>query len=446
VTQSEKAAYAKPSKVARSLASARLSACAGTVRLAVEVGVQTLRQKTVKALIDHITQIIPSSDDNYCEPLLKDYARALTTTLAYRPHVEHLSKDDWHVLVDFCIAGIHASSTHDDVEGGSHALANGSSRLVTRNSRPGTQSPFTVSFSHNNDSGPRGSMNAGSSKTVDEFSLCLYYLFSTPNAPLLDKASSATPVLLALLRAPSTGGAHHAAFRSINAVISRSITEDQGLAQQTFRDILQPLRRLWHTKSPLLKEEMLTSMIKGEALLNSILQVDDDEDCRTDLQGLFDVMSVEYCKRLPRDQLQLDDLRFNYESHGEDGHDTFETKTLGLRYGGVKSEQPWAILNILTSIFATLGDPLSFSSLPGDDDSSISRKRRKLSSTIDTLLQPLSTGSNQDKLFTLQMLVFLMGKLVWDEETMLKVLDAVTPILSIDSSEIAALAMLVLAS
>ena len=57
---SEQSAYAKAKTAPlKSGAANRLSACAGVLRLAVEVGVGSVKLKTVKALLDHFIETIP---------------------------------------------------------------------------------------------------------------------------------------------------------------------------------------------------------------------------------------------------------------------------------------------------------------------------------------------------------------------------------------------------
>jgi len=445
VTQSEKTTYAKASKVTRSQAGARLSACASALRLGVKVGLQTIRNKTVKALIDHITQILPTSDGNFCEPILKDYTEALRTLLEYRPHVEHLSKDDWQALIDFCSEGIQASLNADDAQSSVLSLSHGSTRLLGRISRSATPSTLNSSYNHLPASSTKGNSNVEMTRTPDEFVYCLHYLLSTSNAPVLGRASAVVTILLALLRAPSIAGAHYAAFMCANTVLHRVITEDISLARQTFRDLIPHIRRLWQTKSQALREEMIITIIHCDPLLPSLMQMDDSEDCRSDLQGLLDAISLEYAKRAERDQLQFEDLDLGLGYSDNDDDAVLRTKTFSLRHGMVKSEQSWAVLDITTSILATLEDSRhSSSSLAGIDDLATPRKRRRVTGAIDTLLQPLDSTSTLARSISLQMLAFVIPKIGVEEQSVLSVLEVMTPILSSDVSDLANWAMMAL--
>ncbi|MCJ1247312.1 Serine/threonine-protein kinase tel1 [Trapelia coarctata] len=443
VTQSEKTTYAKASKAVRSLASTRLSASASALCLAVEVGLHTMRHKTVKALIDHITQVLPTSDESFCEPILKDYAKALRTLLEYRPHVEHLSKEDWQGLVDFCIEGIQVSLNVEDAQSSVLTVSHSSNRLLGCASRSATPSTLGSSYTHG--SSAKGNSSVENIRTLDEFVYCLHYLLSTSNAPVLGKASAVFAIILALLRVPSTAGAHHAAFMCINTALYAVITEDIDLARQTFRDLVPHIRRLWHTKSQALREEMTITVINSEALLFRLMQLDDYEDCKSDLQGLLDAISLEYAKRSERDQLQFDDLDLVLGYSDNDTYAVLRTKAFNLRQGTVKSEQSWAVLDITTSIFATLENSrLSSSVSAGVDDVATPRKRRKVISAVDTLLQPLESASTSDRLISLQSFAFIAGKINFDEESVLRVLEAMIPILSSDVSDLANWAMIAL--
>ena len=87
--------YAKTSKDHLKNGTAlRLSACAGVMRMVVEMGVRKLRFKTVKALVEHIIRTLPMSNKVYCEHLLADYFKSLSTVLEYHTHSEHLSGEE----------------------------------------------------------------------------------------------------------------------------------------------------------------------------------------------------------------------------------------------------------------------------------------------------------------------------------------------------------------
>ena len=443
VIQNEKANYLKSTNATRSLSSSRLSSCASALRLAVEVGTRTIRYKTVKALVDHITQALLTAEEHYFEPLLTDYIKAFKALVEYRPHLEHLIKEDWQTLVEFTIQGIQIFISHDEVESSVPTLSNGSNRLASRVSRSATPSTVGSSLTQSHGSGVRTNSSAHGLRTVDDFVTCLYYLLSTSNAPVVEKGPAAAAVLLALLSKQSNKGADHATFMCINAVLVGMISEDVDLARQILRDVIPHIRRLWQTKSQVLREEMLLTMIYGDALLASLACLNDWDECRSDLQGLYDVILSEYTKRSERDQLHLDDLDLALQYRALNGAATLRTSTFSLRVGTQKAEQSWAVLNTMTSMFATIESlRVTPSSILDADGVETPRKRRRITNSVDMLIGPLQSAASSERLVALQMLAFVIGKITFNKIDMLKLLEALTPILSSDNPDLATWAML----
>ncbi|OAA53408.1 Ataxia-Telangiectasia Mutated [Cordyceps fumosorosea ARSEF 2679] len=82
----------------------RLNKCARAVRAAASRGAAKLKQKTLSAIIDHITQVLPGPGDVFVRPLLNDYVKALTELLSRAANVEYFSRKDgrlWQICVDF---------------------------------------------------------------------------------------------------------------------------------------------------------------------------------------------------------------------------------------------------------------------------------------------------------------------------------------------------------
>ncbi|KAG8414948.1 Serine/threonine-protein kinase tel1 [Metarhizium acridum] len=113
VIRDRPALYDKSKKEsARKLAAARLTKCASAIRMTAARGAPRLGRKTLLALIDHITQILPDPDGDFVAPLIQDYVKALSEVLSRQPHVEFLARQDakpWEACVDFLldIAALH---------------------------------------------------------------------------------------------------------------------------------------------------------------------------------------------------------------------------------------------------------------------------------------------------------------------------------------------------
>ena len=431
MTQSEKSNRAKASARTKSLSDGRLSACASLLRLAVKIGVRTIRKKTVRALIDHITQTLPSSDDQFHEPLLSDYVKALGIILEHQPHLEHLSKKEWHGLVDFCNDGIQFTIGVSERSTSLPSLADGPSQF----SRASTPNTLGGSLGQARKLVSRSTIDSDALKTLDDFAFCLSRLLHTTNAMIMDKATAVVGVLLALLRVPATASAHQAAFISLNLILIRCITEDIDLVQYAFRNALPYIRRLWQTKSAGLKEEMLITLIYGENLMSSLLNMEDHHDFRSDLQGLLDVCTAEYEKRAERDQLQLDDIDLILASPTLEDQVVLRLPTLRLRLGTPRSEWAWASLHVITMIFRALfGFSLSSSSELTVDRILTPQKRQKTTNRFEALLKSLNSSSSQDSLVALKLLTFVLGSIMLDQYKILQAIEVLSTSLSSDDS------------
>ena len=444
IAHTEKSNYVKGGK-ARIQATSKLAGYASTLRTAVEVGVRTIRHKAVKALIDHITQILPVQEETYCEPLANSYIRALRILLEYQPHAEHLLAREWCALTDFCIDGIRSHiASLDESSTSTLSFLNGSNRLTGRLSRSAT--PSTLGTSSNqvlrfsNHSTKNGSPSNIRS-TVEELVFCLYYLNYASNAPLLEKAQATVTVLFELLQSPfSLEQAYQAAFATINCVLARTMTEDIELTQHIIGEAIPLIRRHWQTKAMSLKEEMLVTMTYGEFSLPHLSHLDDLQGSRSNLEGLLEAMQIEYSKRAEREQLQIDDLRLVGSYNADETRMPFSNRAFALRSGALKSEQAWAVLEVIASIFHALYD------LPLDvvvtDGLSPPQKRLKVAKPIDSLLQHMGLSSIAEKLTALQALPFIIEKLIVDGDTVQSTLSCLMSHISGNVTTLANWAML----
>ncbi|KAJ6184784.1 PIK-related kinase FATC [Penicillium mononematosum] len=102
----ERSIYNRAQKSSKTPSASRLSTCASVLRMAVDLFLRNLRIKTVRAIVDHITETIPAPGEGLWEPLSLDYTKCLASLLRYRPHTEHLDEEDWENLISFCLASI----------------------------------------------------------------------------------------------------------------------------------------------------------------------------------------------------------------------------------------------------------------------------------------------------------------------------------------------------
>lgn len=450
VTKIESSTYNKASKAnAKKIATGRLSACAGVVKLAVEVGVKKLRFKTVKALIDHIIQTLPTSDEGYLEPLVADYFKSLRIVLEYQPHTEHLPKEEWNSVVDFCNESLHdlnfVSSQQNSKLSIRRSNAGSFSELLSRSTTPVPPSNHGHKASKPSS---QHSVQIQLRSSAEDILLCLRHLASASNAPILNRADVTLSNLLELLESNSSiGRLHQAAFETINSILTHITTNDIALTLQTLRRLLVIIRRLWDSKSTTLKDCMLISLLYGQVYFPRMISSDETNDCRSDLESLLEVFQNDYCKRLERDQLQIDDLEF--ADKGICCEKLSSMKTFRLRLGALRAENPWNQLQITASIVVALSADVTIVREINETSLNVEKvdhptKRRKLIKPLDDMLKFTQSSQNSQRLFSLQLLTFVFDMLVFDIENFQEYLDAFLSCMADDNGPIASWAMLVL--
>ena len=430
--------YANASKASSKTTSAtRLTECASVLAFTVKVGVRKLRFKTVKALLEHISQTLPTSDGAYCEPLATDYFKALRTVLEYPPHPEHLLKEDWHDVIDFCNTSVHDLN----------AFSVGNSSNVFNDSHSFTDLPSRPASPRFHGDRVRNSISHGSElrNSAEDLVFCVRHLTSVTNAPVLEKASVTLSALLDLLEsAPNLGTTQQAALESINSIIIRITTNDTALVLQTLRRIVPMIRRFWQGKSSGLKV-MLTSLFYGEIYLVRLLRSDEERDFQANLLGLLEVMRVEYCKRTEREQLQLDDIDLSDHSFRLNRHMPLSTKACELRLGAIRAEQPWALLHMSASILVAIHSEAGVDAMPNvNADFDPPPKRQRIGGALDNLLQLTKASRPSEKLYALQALVFVFDKLTLDIGNLEATVHLLLPCASDDNGLIASWAIIAL--
>lgn len=437
---SEKSVYVKASKsTTRNQSASRLSSCASVVRLAVEVGVRKLRPKTVKALVDHITQTLPTVNEGYCEPLCLDYLKSLRTVLEYQPHVEHLPKEEWHDLTDFCNEGIVL--TQGSV--GNDSATSHSTQFVLSGTG-GSSVQLTASTGSRRENGAQDSANGRTKSNVEELVFCLCQLTSPPNAPILEKAQSIMTTLMNLLQSSANAArSHQAAFATMNRVLTTITTNDISLTREIVEAILPLIRRFWPTKSIALKDEMLITLILLRCYVTAVLESKDAESFRAELEGLLQSMQSEYSKRAERDQLQLDELRFLSRSGAQHKPVPLSVAGMHLRMGMTKSEQSWAIPQTLGFLLSAVGiSPTTRMKHDTNDDVEEGRrKRRRTVQPLDDLLRQTKNSHLTGRLCALQTIPFLLDQMNATNDELNHILDYLLGCISDENGTIASWAM-----
>ena len=453
VAKIDKSNYARASKTTKTKVEGRLYACAALVRTVVEVGLRKLRYKTVKALVEHIIQTLPTADGGYCEPLIADYFRALAALLEYKAHPEHFSGDDWHELVDFCVQA--ARDLTRAPEPSESALSNGGKFL--NGSRSGrdihsrSATPSSIG-DHGRKSSNSISQRASDSRlkgSDDQIVLCLQHLVSVPNAPVSDRADVVLATMIEMLQSyQKISSTQQAAFDCINSIMSRIVATDVDLPLQTMKRVTPLLRRFWEPKegAATFNDTVLVFLSYGEILMPRMIAEDQTGDCSTTLQALIEVLRNDYCLRRPRAQLQLDDLELSDPTRVMSRQMPLSTNTLQVRLEGLKAESSWCLISRSAALIAALEAAAIGREGPLDGNEVQDFKRQRLEHPMDDILHHIKGPLLPEKLYSLQILLFIYDILPFEESTLQRHLDTLLPCLSESDGSIVSWTMLAMNS
>ncbi|RDW94766.1 hypothetical protein BP5796_00529 [Coleophoma crateriformis] len=414
VVLTEKQSFLAAKKTTAVTALTRLTYSADVVRVIVRAGASRLKTKTVQAVIDHITQTLPTANGEYCAPLSQHYLRALGAVLEPKANVEHLKRSTWLDVVDFCLLGVRQYL--DEVESESSGIS---------------RSFSDADFSHASRSQNRTPRNAVSQKqssaisrrNAEDLLQCLFSLVTSPNAPVLEREDPITSCVLVFLRSQSTSvsHAHQLAFSIMNSIIPLIHADRITLCQSIAQDVVPIITRFWQAKT-VAKDEMLNS-VRDEMLILLFniqlflerLVLDDAGDIVLQLSDLLQVLKTEYSRRSGRDRLQLDDIEMAEDAKTSAHHDTpLHLNLFQLRPHNPKSERNWAnvqvigILEYLLHLNDTARRSRSDDIDDFDDYNEQPRKRQRLTLASRPITDTLISDEEDVRASELQILLFFL--------------------------------------
>lgn len=426
VVINEQSAHARAKTASlKSGASNRLQSCAGALRLAVEVGVVSVKLKTVKALLDHIIETLPSSDGELCEPIALDYPKIMRIILARQSHVEHLPKAEWERTSRFCIKYIQASQSAA-IEG---AGMNGAGATFTSSRSSRSRHPNSISSQ-----GSRGFAKSA----AEELMACLRLLTGAPNAPVPSLASEAVWSAIRFLQSNSASNpAHQEAFAVIGNVLAWTRTENISLTQQVTSPLIRLMGSYWGPKTSGLKEMLVVSM-HIRLFLTDRCNADGADLLVSELSALLESLKAEYSKRQERDQLHLDDLQVWSDSAAPKRPAFIQCGILSLRTNGSRAEQGWTVVHLIAFITGLLRDN-GMKDLDGTGDDSEERPRKRLRGMDDLgdLLSQASNGVLGSRIAALQTLAFLTQQSQMSATDLRRILDSLKPHCSDENAALA---------
>ncbi|RYP22249.1 hypothetical protein DL765_001763 [Monosporascus sp. GIB2] len=317
---SEKSAYYGSKKMAKStaaLTAARLVRCAEALRLAVEHGASKLRRKTLLAVVDHIIQTLPGPNEDFVQPLLQDYIKALVALLGHAPNVELLATYDsegWFSCVDFTLRVIdqYVQAGESDSGPSRASPVPGTGRAAISL----TASTLTSTASSSQRSGSRVYRTH-----LQDLVQCLVSLSHASNAPLLQRSTEISSAVLQVLQLRSWGISqlHQLAFSVINALLVLTQTEDSMQASSLAIDSIPLISYWWQARSASeddallngVRNEMLNVVYNSHLQLEAIVKQGSDTSVLDHVESLADTLWSEYSRREDRAQLQQDDLAYS---------------------------------------------------------------------------------------------------------------------------------------
>ncbi|KAH6605138.1 Serine/threonine-protein kinase tel1 [Trichoderma cornu-damae] len=360
-------------------AASRLSKCAAAVRMATIRGASKIGRKTLLAVMDHITQVLPGPDDDFVWPLLQDYVKALAEIMSRQANVELLARkkaEPWQVCVDFFLdVALNVLSNESNIVSLPHvtrnspALATSSSRAMPI-SNPSPQAPR-----HN------GPGEGGPLKDALEG---LYHLVSAANAPILQRMPDITDLALRVLNVkhPSLGSMQTLCFSIINTVFQAIEADSLDDAISLAKNV-SPHMGYWWRAERVSQDELITALrneiSRGIFLMHLHLEYLAinlwDVGVRNELESLVESLWQEYSKRSEAFRLQLTDLTFTPSASR--GH-AMQLGLFGLHPHNIQGESHWAIVQNLAFLEAMLLRPKKDAADQEVDNRGQLRKKRRI--------------------------------------------------------------------
>ncbi|KAK3340658.1 hypothetical protein B0H65DRAFT_266975 [Neurospora tetraspora] len=391
----------------------RLENCAEALRLAVQHGASKVKRKTARAIVDHITQTLLDSDENFFEPLLKGYVKALSALLNVPANVETLAtfkpKDEgegwkdkgegWEVSIDFCLNALSRFLEAAERDLGTSSRASPAPGAPAT-SRAGSVGLFSA----------HGQVNG---QLALDFLTCVKALTSASNAPVLRRAERVSQLVLRVLtlRQIKVGELQRESFSILNNILVRVQTEDIALAKTIATALVPVLSHCWQPRSlsrdamlNSIRDEMLKTLYGVHLYLESLLREATDDMLLQDTEDLLDSLWSEYSRRDDKTRLQLEDVTFSTMQLPPDHPSTM---VFGLRPYHPAGEQNWALLENIALLETVYAKSSQRDRQHPEDEPDKPRKRRRVIGSSNRIHQKLMSPDAAVKFTALQLIPFL---------------------------------------
>ncbi|KAI0011757.1 hypothetical protein F4779DRAFT_571164 [Xylariaceae sp. FL0662B] len=430
----------------KTTAASRLVKCAEALRLGVELGASTIKRKTVMAVIDHITQTLPHSEDDLVPPLIQDYIKALASLLSHAANVELLAMHDskgWFTCVEFSIDIILLYLAGNDRDSGPSRAS----------PAPGTGQTPSLSLST-----PRSTVQSQhhtgrvQRSNLPDLLQCLLHLASAPNAPLLERSKEMSSVVVQVLQLRSLGISqlHQLAFALINKLLVTTQTDDSDLSNSLALDSLTLISQWWQTRTASTHDalingvriEMLKLLFNIYLQLEFLIKQGNTPSLLENIEILCELLWSEYSRRDERAQLQQDDLSF---STSPQVNSSFHVHSFALRPFNVDGERLWATLHVLALLECLMwkGSRMSHKVSTNDEQP---RKKLRTNTDFSRLRQKLRSVDRSIQYTALQVIPFFVSELVIHLDEVSELLSVLISLVTSKNSKSSTWAMIACAS
>ncbi|KAF5681045.1 serine threonine kinase tel1 [Fusarium heterosporum] len=407
----------KKSQTTLNSTTSRLSKCADAVRMAVGRGNAKIGRKTLLAIVDHITQVLPGpNSDGFVPPLLQDYIKALTEVLSRPAHVEILARkggQPWELCVEFFL-DVAQFLLPDEGDIPSLALARVSPALTRSSPAPGSGYGRSGGRSTPSTQSQRRS-TPGEGGLLKDVLEGLYFLVIGGNAPLLQQFKEITPIVLRVLsmKQLSLGSLQTLAFAIINAIFSATQADDLTHASSLVQSLL-PLMGYWWRSEKVSQDEVIRALRVeiSRSILLTHLHIEHlvlctaDETIRLDLEDLVENIWSEYSRRGEAFRLQMSDITFNLSSVPAYG---LQLGVFGLRPHNISGEGHWATVQNLAFLERIMILPRSNIQSDDDEQDEQPRKRRRTRQNVSRIRLKLKAVEVAVRRTALQLVPFLLA-------------------------------------
>ena len=346
-------------------------------------------------MLDHITDSLPNASTGFCEPLAQDYFRSLRAILENAPHTEHLRNAKWHGLLNFILASLSEVSQDDD--------ANQGESFGTPQPEPKSSDGQTVSMLLTSRYSARMAHQSKASYAEDLVS-SLSALMNHTNIPIASQASVIGDHMVSLLReSSSASGTQHRAFCVLNKLLAVLTTENRKAFGVLIKDCFLLLRRLWSSKSTLLKDEMVVTLVFVQEFLRYDATGHDTSPLQDETDALFEVMYNDYSRRQEKELLHSEEVRFHRSTLLTSCH--IGSLEPDLQNSGTITK--WMTISVMATLLvhSSIGRQ---SHIPSPLDEDQPSKRRRLTPGIQDFCARAITGSTTERITVLQLLLFAL--------------------------------------